>query len=171
MRNQMAKIIWEVMLLVLVKMKTRVMKMEMMNRNKSNKRRRERRMSSRLNAKFLFLQDTETSIKMYSARSTTMVWFTMEDLLLTRVSKPPIHPYLQLEVYVNFQEDIKLLVKVNHSEWTDTMEERWDQDWQEVYLTSMMLKQTWKEWKKNFQASIFHKVKVVFFQEKSYTIT
>ena len=107
-RSQRAKTIWEVMLLALAKMRIRVMKMESKRQNSSSKRRRERRMSSRSNAKFSFLQDTETSIKMFSAQSTTMVWFTMEDLLLTRVSKPQIHPSSQLEVYVNSQEDIKL---------------------------------------------------------------
>ena len=65
-------------------------------------------MSLRLNARFLLVQDIEMLIRMSSIQSIIMGWFIMEDLLLTKVSKPLIHLSLLLEVYVNSQEDIKL---------------------------------------------------------------
>lgn len=111
-KNQKVKRIWEVMLLV--KMITKVTKMENKSKNSLRQRRRGRRMSLRSNVKFSFLQDIETSIKMFSTQSITTDWYTMVDLLSTRVSKQQIHQSLQLEVYVNSQEDIKLRVKENH---------------------------------------------------------
>lgn len=44
------------------------------------------------------------------------------------------------------------------------MVERWDLDLQDAYLIFTILKLILREWMKSFQASIFHKVRVVFYQ-------
>ena len=85
-------------------------------------------MNLKSNVKFSLLLDTKMLIKMYSDLFITTVWYTMEDWLLTSLSKQLIHPFLLQEVYVNSLEDTWLSVKENLWEWTDTTEEKWDLD-------------------------------------------
>lgn len=95
----------------------------------------------------------------------------MEDLSLTRTSKPLILRSLQLEVSVNSLADTRLSAKEGHLEWTDTTAERWAQDWPEASSIFMIPKPIKKEWTRSCPASTFLKVRVVSFQERSSTIT
>ena len=98
-------------------------------------------MKKKLNVVYSSQLATEMSIKMFSTQFTTMVLFTMEDLLLIRISRLQIHLFSLLVVFVNSQEDIRVLRWVDHSVLIDIMVEKWDQDLQEVYSISMIHKQ------------------------------
>ena len=93
---------------------------------------------------------------------------------MTKISRPLIHLSSLREGYVSLVGDMQLLARVEVCEWTDTMAEKWAQDWRTVYSTCMtrnskMLRT--KTTPMNYPNFTYHRAREVFCQTTWFTIT